>query len=206
MGFFQKTLYFIGLGVVFCMGEEPAVDHGTFFSQAVDSFVFECIDRFGIASGDSLWLRGISDVTPRSVYFFTSMIQSFRNRGIFVFSSDSVPSPCPGLWISVLDAGIRYEKMPSRFFGKKQFRRLAEIRAGCRFCREIQSPLDAERIWVQKSDTISTNDLDRLGKDTFLLENASRPSVISLWNVLESILAFLTIGCTIYLFYTIRSD
>ncbi len=205
MGFFQKMLYFIGLGVIVCMGKEP-VDHETFFSQAVDSFSLRCIERFGIVSGDSLWVCGMSDGNPRMAYFFTSMIHSFRNRGISLFGCDSVSSKCPKLWITVLDARIRYEKIPSRFFGKNQVRRLAEIRTGCRFCREIQSPLEAEFIEIQKADTIATKYLDRLGKGAFLLENASQPSMFSFRNVLESILAFVTIGYTIYLFYSIRSD
>lgn len=206
MGFFQKTVYFIGLGVVLCMGEEKPVDHGTFFAQTVDSFVVQCMDRFGIALGDSLWIHGISDENPRMSYFFTSMIQSFRNREVFVFSKDSLSSERPRLWMTVLHAGIRYEKLPSRFFGKKQFLRVAEIQVGCRFFREAQRPLEGELISVQTSDTISTRDLDRLGKDHFLLENGAPPSIISFRHVMETILAFATIGYTLYLFYSIRSD
>ncbi len=96
--------------------------------------------------------------------------------------------------------------MPSRFFGKKQIRRVAEVQAACQFCREIQSPLKAECIWIQKVDTLFANELSRLEKGAFLLEKTSPPSVISFRSVLETVFAFFTIGCTIYLFYSIRSD
>lgn len=206
MGFFKNALYFIAFGAILCMGEETAVDHDTFFAQAVEGFTLQCMERFGIVSGDSLWIHGITEGTPRMVYLFTSMVQSLRKRGIFVFRNDSVSLKCPGLWITVLDAGIRYEKIPSGFFEKKYLRRIAEIQAGCRFCRGIQTPLEAEHFWIQKLDTVLVRDLYRLEKGTFLLKNTSPPSIVSFRNVVESILAFVTIGCTIYLFYSIRSD
>ncbi len=96
MGLPQKILYFIGLGVI-----------GTFFSQAVDRFALQCMERFGIASGDSLWMHGITDDHPRMTYFLTSMVHSFQNRGISIFSRDSASSGYPRLWITLLGAGIR---------------------------------------------------------------------------------------------------
>jgi hypothetical protein len=187
--------------------QENIVTNLDLLSTAVDEVAEEAFQRFTLESGSRAYYLDNKDQNKLSRYITDRFFQSLMDRGIKVhMASDSLIDDIV-FSMHVIKASVEYKGIHRHgFLSKGVVEREADVGISLRVIDGQTQRVE----WVgqlDKSviDRIPLSELNIAEEDGFLLGHPVRPKDRGVRRWAEPLLVLGTVGCTAYLFYSVRS-
>lgn len=203
----NTILVLISSCAILGVAQESSVTNLDLLSKTVDGVVEEVFQRLNLESGSRAYYLDNRDDSKLSSYITDRFLKSLIDKGIEVYMAPDTLSDAIVFLMSVIKASVEYKRVYRQgFLSKGMVEREADI---CLSLRIINGR--TQRVeWVgqlDKSviDRIPLSKLDIAEADGFLLGHPVRPKDRGVRRWIEPVLVLGTVGCTAFLFYSVRS-